>query len=473
MSGTGNRSVVTRRSGDGLIDGVLVGAHWDDDVIHYSFSLTANAYGALDHPFEILNAAQEAAVHFTLSATHGPAASAGFSFEGFTAQVVNFMGRTDTGNAHIRYGVDTGLDGGRVSDFPGDIVGTGTADDGDVWFGSELSWSGTEEFAQAGNAHWHLVLHETGHALGLKHGHQDFNGFDALPFNQDSYEFTVMTYRTFVGSSPHTLRHWQEVGDYDFPQTFMILDVAALQYLYDANFTINSDDTVYSWTPDSGDTLVNGDVGIDAAGNVIFATLWDGGGFDTYDLSAYFSDLIIDLTPGQGSVFSPDQLSHLGQNNFASASIYNALQYQGDIRSLIEMAIGGAGDDIFIGNDANNIFYGGQGDDRFDGAGGKYNQVNYEGSFADYIITQNSDGSFTVQHDIWGTDTLINIDGLRFADASAPIDLDDFGSGDLGAVVSRKKDVTGLSAEHVETPAPDVYNSDAEIESPFLDDFFI
>lgn len=467
MSGTGNTSVVSRRSGSGLIDGVLAGAHWDDDVIHYSFSLSANAYGEIDHPFDAINVAQEAAVHFTLSATIGPAASAGFSFEGFTAQAVNFMGHTDTGNAHIRYGVDASLDGGRISDFPGDLVGTGEADDGDVWFGGQLSWAGTEDFARAGNAHWHLVLHETGHALGLKHGHQDFNGFDALPFNQDSYEFTVMTYRTFVGSSPHTLRHWQEVGDYDFPQTFMILDVAALQYLYGANFTINSDDTVYSWTPDSGDTLVNGDVGIDAAGNVIFATLWDGGGFDTYDLSAYSTDLVIDLTPGEGSIFSAEQLSHLGQNNFASASIYNALQYLGDARSLIEMAIGGAGDDVFIGNDADNIFYGGEGDDVFDGAGGAHNQVTYDGLMSEYDFTRNDDGSLTVSHDIWGTDTLINIDALVFSKDDHVLDIEDIVFDDTeldsGPVVFRKKDVTGLSAEHFE--------NDYEHSDIMIDDF--
>jgi len=450
MSGTGNRSVVTRRSGNGLIDGVLVGAHWDDEIIHYSFSLSANAYGDIDHPFETLNAAQEAAVHFALSATQGPAASAGFSFEGFTAQTVNFMGHTDEGNAHIRYANQPGLDGGRISDFPDDIVGGGEANDGDIWFDTDLPWAGTETYAQAGNAHWHLVLHETGHALGLKHGHQDFNGFDALPFNQDSYEFTVMTYRTFVGSSPHTLRHWQEVGDVDFPQTFMILDIAALQYMYGANFTINSDDTIYSWSPDSGDTLVNGEVGIDAAGNVIFATLWDGGGFDTYDLSAYSADLIVDLTPGSGSIFSADQLSHLGQDNFASANIYNAWQYQSDARSLIEMAIGGGGDDHFIGNDADNIFYGGRGDDVFDGGGGFNNRVTYDGSRDAYNVSYNDDGSLTVSHDVWGTDTLINIDHIIFSKTETWLDVDDILSEVSEPVISRKIDVTGLSAEGFE-----------------------
>lgn len=397
---------------------------------------------------------------------HGPAASAGFSVEGFTAQTINFLGHTDEGYAHIRYGNQPGLEGGRVSDFPDDLVGTGHDDDGDVWLDPVLPWQGTENLAMAGNAHWHLVLHETGHALGLKHGHHDYNGFEALPHEVDSYEFTLMTYRTFVGSNPARKGHWASVGDQDFPQSFMMLDIAALQHIYGANFTINSEDTVYSWTPGSGDTLVNGEVGIDAAGSTIFATLWDGGGFDTYDLSAFTTDLVIDLSPGSGSVFSADQLSHLGLGHYARANIYNALQYEGDARSLIEMAIGGSGDDIFIGNDADNIFYGGRGDDHFDGGGGADNRVTYDGAREDYAISQNADGSLTVSHDIWGTDTLINIDRIVFSKTEAWFDAQDIISDVQEPVISRKIDVTGLSSEHIE----ENYDGNDIIQ---IDDFYM
>jgi Peptidase M10 serralysin C terminal len=46
--------------------------------------------------------------------------------------------------------------------------------------------------------------------------------------------------------------------------------------------------------------------------NRIFATVWDGGGRDTYDLSAYRSDLEVHLRPGRHSGFSQDQLANLG-----------------------------------------------------------------------------------------------------------------------------------------------------------------
>ncbi|QCI79772.1 calcium-binding protein [Hankyongella ginsenosidimutans] len=47
--------------------------------------------------------------------------------------------------------------------------------------------------------------------------------------------------------------------------------------------------------------------------------------------------------------------------------MFNALQYQGDSRSLIENAIGGAGNDSIIGNSANNRLDGGAGADALSG----------------------------------------------------------------------------------------------------------
>src|SRR5262249_38966609 len=47
------------------------------------------------------------------------------------------------------------------------------------------------------------IMHETGHNLGLKHGHVTQSGhgvnFPTLPADHDSYEYSVMTYRQFPG----------------------------------------------------------------------------------------------------------------------------------------------------------------------------------------------------------------------------------------------------------------------------------
>jgi hypothetical protein len=72
------------------------------------------------------------------------------------------------------------------------------------------------------------------------------------------------------------------------------------------------------------------------------------------------------------------------------------------------------GKDDFRGGAGNDVFNGGLGDDVYDGAGGDYNQVDYAGAAADYTFTRNTDGTVTVTHPTFGTDTLKNIDGLWF-----------------------------------------------------------
>jgi serralysin len=154
----------------------------------------------------------------------------------------------------------------------------------------------------------------------------------------------------------------------------MMLDIAALQHMYGANFSTNAGNTVYRWSPDSGRTVVNGAVGLDPGDNRIFATIWDGGGKDTYDLSAYRTGLRLDLRPGKASEFSEPQLADLGggpNDGHARGNIFNALQFDGDRRSLIENAEGGSGGDRIIGNAAGNRLDGGRGGDVLKGLTGK------------------------------------------------------------------------------------------------------
>ena len=101
--------------------------------------------------------------------------------------------------------------------------------------------------------------------------------------------------------------------------------------------------------------------------------VWDGGGRDTYDLSAYVTGARIDLRPGSYSVFSPGQLADLGggpNGGHARGNVFNALQYRGDTRSLIENAMGGSGNDGIIGNAAANNLIGNAGIDRLVGLAG-------------------------------------------------------------------------------------------------------
>lgn len=84
---------------------------------------------------------------------------------------------------------------------------------------------------------------------------------------------------------------------FGMPQTFMMGDIRALQQMYGADFSTNSTATTYTWSRNTGEAYVNGELSLDPGANRIFMTIWDGGGYDTYDLSNYTTDLQIDLTP--------------------------------------------------------------------------------------------------------------------------------------------------------------------------------
>jgi len=388
MSGTGHNVTTPTSTGNQIIDGLLSDSAWVAS-IEYSFptgpnEYTGNGLYSESTTFRKVSAIQEAGVRWILDTAYGTSANDGFSVEGFTNLQVS---HTTSEGAHLRFA---------GSDEPSTawayLPGTHFKS-GDTWFGGDFF----DTPPVAGNYEWATLIHETGHALGLKHGHES-DGFGALPSQYDTMEFSIMTYRSYEGASVDGAYGNETFG---FAQTFMMADIAALQEMYGANYTTNSGDTVYKWNPNSGDTLVNGQVAIDAGANRIFATIWDGGGNDTYDLSSYSTDLNLDLMPGGHSVFSATQLANLGDNNMSRGNVFNAFMHESDPRSLIENAIGGSGNDLIKGNTADNLlkgedgndtifgntgndtFFGGTGNDKLYGGGG--NDKLYGGKDDDYI----------------------------------------------------------------------------------------
>ncbi|HSH92577.1 MAG TPA: calcium-binding protein, partial [Roseimicrobium sp.] len=153
--------------------------------------------------------------------------------------------------------------------------------------------------------------------------------------------------------------------------------------------------------------------------NKVFMTLWDGGGTDTYDFSAYTAGLKVSLQPGEWSTLSAEQVADLGSGHHAAGNVANALLYNGNPASLIENVIGGSGGDTLKGNAANNSLTGGGGNDWIDGLGG-VNTATYSGNAADYAYQQNANGSWTVADlrsgGTDGVDTLKHVQFLRFND---------------------------------------------------------
>lgn len=361
MTGIGKATKTISPTGQ-KIDSLFTGSAWSGSIT-YAFTTSSSNYGGTSYSydnehlngFRAVSEALKTAGRFALDIADGNSANDGFSVEGFT-NVSIAVGSATT--ATVRF-----AESNAPNTAWGYYPSVSTAG-GDIWFNRE-----DYRAPVAGNYSWHTTLHEIGHALGLKHGHEGENGFPALPAGIDSMEYSVMTYRAAVGGTVDGYRN-EEFG---FAQSYMMYDIAALQHMYGVDFTTNSGATVYKWNPSSGDTLVNGKVAIDAGGNRIFATIWDGGGNDTYDLTAYASAVAIDLRPGSYSKFSAVQLAKLDYvtSAFARGNIFNALLFKGDLRSLIENAKGGSGSDTIRGNQVANALYGNNGNDKLYGYDGK------------------------------------------------------------------------------------------------------
>jgi serralysin len=248
---------------------------------------------------------------------------------------------------------------------------------GDGWFNTTAYNS-----PRLGTYAYQTFFHEIGHGLGLKHGHEAANGNSNLvSSDRDSLEFTTMTYRSFIGSGTGT---YSVTGGH-YPQTYMMLDIAALQYMYGADFTNNDGNTTYRFDPSTGEMFIGSfgqsvpqnDAGVNV--NIIFRTIWDGNGIDTYDFSAYGSNrqLVVDLVPGGWTdVDSDSNFQAADLNNgapgtqIARGQVFNSLLFNGDTRSLIENVIGGAGNDWIKGNQAGNHLQGRDGDDTLEGFDG-------------------------------------------------------------------------------------------------------
>jgi serralysin len=219
------------------------------------------------------------------------------------------------------------------------------------------------------------IVHETGHALGLKHPHSPGGVLgSAAPTNLlQSAEYSVMAYAGGAAdrASPNIDRLDLTGPGYN--------DAIIAEHLYGKS-NANAGDTVY--------TFDNYHVGVIA----------DSGGTDTFALYKATSSQTIDLRNG-----GPD-----------ASAINKAGQFKGYVTkgTIIENAIGGSGSDTIRGNAVDNYLYGsgGNGNDMGDlifGFGGN-----------DAII-----GGANVSDTTDGNDTLVGGEGNDIIFGNAGNDL--------------------------------------------------
>ncbi|MES0811746.1 VCBS domain-containing protein, partial [Roseibium sp. SCPC15] len=194
------------------------------------------------------------------------------------------------------------------------------------------------------------LLHEAGHALGLEHDDGSLTQVQ-----------TVMSLR-----SPDSIGvdWWNAEGVWIYAQTPMVEDIAAIQAEYGSNPTTRSGDTVYGFNGTETGTIYDFSANVDPV-----LTIYDAGGVDALDFSGWDAPAIINLNPGTYS--SVNGMTH----NIGLA-----------FGTVIEKAIGGAGDDVLIGTDRAETLDGGAGRDTLTGGAGADTFVLGHGDVADVIV---------------------------------------------------------------------------------------
>ncbi len=265
---------------------------------------------------------------------------------------------------------------------------------GDIWLSTEVTDLQPETFG------FSTLLHELGHALGLKHPFDiQSNNQNTLSTIENTTQYTLMSYTNYTGAG----NIYTPTGNNNFsifsvkPTTPMLYDIQALQYIYGANTTTRTGNDTYTFSHTQGE----------------IKTIWDAGGTDTFDLSNQTLAMEINLKAGEFSSLGVKRTSINGSLQTADNNIAIAFN------TVIENAIGGSGNDTIIGNSANNTFTGGAGNDLIDGNLGQDTAI-YTGNLANYRIAALDSNRLQIssRSSNEGIDTLSNIEILRFSDQS-------------------------------------------------------
>jgi len=303
---------------------------------------------------------------------------------------------------------------------------------GDVWL-AESTKDGTYS---PGADVFHNVLHELGHALDLKHTQDS----PALPIEYESHSYSVMSYTEYRNAY---MIGRGNTGEDIRAGTLMLADIRALQYIYDPNFNSKSGNTTYKWNQSDGeltttDVAQNGQTTtskITPYMNKILMTVWDGNGTDTYDFSDYTTGVNVNLQPGAWTTTAANQLPSYDvgfgpaaapPGNIANAYLYlNPTTGVADLRSLIENAKGGSGNDVITGNQVANNLKGENGNDKLYGLEGA---DTLDGGLGDDFLSGDAGDDSLVGGD--GKDSLYGGDGADVLEGGAGDDLLRGGAGD-------------------------------------------
>lgn len=380
-----------RLSGDPDLDALLVGTRWGTSgspiQLQYSFPTASSSwlrptYSDVNEPFNGFSAFTPLQAQYARQALSQWSHYANISFVE--------VNETSYSVGDIRFGWTRATEDDELAHayFPYSDPAAG-----DIWFSADAR----DEGFQPGSYGYFTLLHEIGHALGLKHPFEasDENSATLNP-SLDSASFTVMAYDAAPGYS---------YSDYfvsTVPTTPMPLDIIALQYLYGENTTYNSGDNEYVFNQ----------------GADYLQTIYDRGGNDTIRWNGTTQGAMIDLVDGNWSALGNPLTIWDDDDNIVSEDELTVNIFVG---TIIENAVGGASNDYIYGNSANNRLDGAAGHDYLLGDAGSDTLEGGEGN--DHLYGQSPDGGTD------GSDTLRGGGGNDYLQGNAGDDQLDGGEG--------------------------------------------
>ncbi|AWH89319.1 calcium-binding protein [Limnobaculum parvum] len=256
---------------------------------------------------------------------------------------------------------------------------------------------------------WNTAGHELAHLMGLSHPYKWIDGKKVYDSHYENYNKidTLMSYNDTSYFGNRTLV-FDDAGNniaVAYNRTYGIHDILVLQYIQGANNNYNSGDTIYTYNPND----LN-----------FFETIWDGGGNDTIDISAFSNGAELNLNGGTRSSIYKEMSAVQETLNAYNGKNAIGIAYGANI----ENANGTQGNDVIYGNELNNIIngnqgndtlYGGDGDDRLSGGSGT--NVLYGGAGNDYLTSHGKDtlygGEGNDRYGIYGTESVRIVEGIN------------------------------------------------------------
>ncbi|MFZ9759805.1 MAG: M10 family metallopeptidase, partial [Burkholderiaceae bacterium] len=253
---------------------------------------------------------------------------------------------------------------------------------GDIWLDVET----VADLGTGKEGFW-VMLHELGHALGLRHPALigQAKGQATITAQQDNMGYSVMSEN--LGLSGR------------FPESFSVYDVLALQALYGP----------------SQSNLGNSTYVVGTASVLGLKTLVDGSGWDIIDASQSSIGVTVNLNPGS--------LSSVGRTPDDYAAFENLAIAYG---TTIEQVNGSVYDDVLIGSQGNDWFVPGEGNDQIEGRAG-FDTVVMAGPRAAFSLSISPFSGRTIvtaKDGVSGSDSLTGIERLKFTDGGVAFDMD-------------------------------------------------